>query len=184
MQLPITTHRLYINEFNRNMAENFHKNSLDEDNRRFVPDEVFETVDAARKTLTWLISCYVKKDAPLVYPVFLNDGENIGYVQAVPIPDGWEIGYHIAKTFTGNGYATEAVNAFLPCVMRHLGITKIFGICHAENIASRKVLEKCGFILEYEGAGQYFGQEQPVCRYKYIAIHETMDTHQNMQDYI
>jgi len=35
--------------------------------------------------------------------------ENIGYVQAVPIGDEWEVGYHIASKYTGNGYATEAV---------------------------------------------------------------------------
>ena len=27
-----------------------HENSLDEDNRKFIPDEVFETVDEARET--------------------------------------------------------------------------------------------------------------------------------------
>ena len=165
MKLPIKTQRLYIDKFNEDMAESVHINSLDEDNRRFVPDEVFESVEVAKQIISELVSFYAMKDMPLVYPVFLSDGQHIGHVQTAPITDGWEIGYHIAKPFTGNGYATEAVNAFLPHIMRHLGVAKIYGISHAENIASCKVLEKCGFVLEYEEVDIYHGEEQPVCRY-------------------
>jgi hypothetical protein len=47
--LRIETERLIITEFNESMIQCVHLNSLDEDNRRFVPDEVFETVENARK---------------------------------------------------------------------------------------------------------------------------------------
>jgi len=165
--LPIISKRLYIAELDESMAETFHLNSMDDDNRRFVPDEVFETVERAREILAWLISCYSQNDAPLVYAIMLNGGQNIGYVQAVPIPGGWEIGYHVAKPYTGNDYATEAVNAFLPHVMRRIGITEIYGICCADNFASRKVLEKCGFKLEFDGIGKEHGEDRHIRRYKY-----------------
>ena len=45
--MRIETARLLITEFTMDMAQAVHLNSLDEDNRRFVPDEVFETVEAA-----------------------------------------------------------------------------------------------------------------------------------------
>ena len=178
MILPIKTGRLYIAEFNEDMAESVHFNSIDEDNRRFVPDEVFETVEDARKTISELISFYSRDDSPLVYPLFLNDGRHIGHVQAVPIGNGWEVGFHVAKPYTGHGYATEAVNAFLPPIMRRLGATRIFGICRADNAASRKVLEKCGFYLEFEGKGVYHGEERSICRYEHyneFAFLERMD---------
>ena len=38
--MKIETERLIITEFTMDMAEAVHLNSLDEDNRRFVPDEV------------------------------------------------------------------------------------------------------------------------------------------------
>ena len=47
----IETERLIIKEFTADMAQAVHENSLDEDTRRFVPDEVFETVDDARETV-------------------------------------------------------------------------------------------------------------------------------------
>ena len=144
----LESERLVITEFIESMAQTLHENSLDEDNRRFVPDEVFETVEEAHETIVALMECYEKDDAPLVYPVLLQNGENIGHVQIVPLDDEWEIGYHIAKQHTGNDYATEALKTFLPIVMARLGISRVLGIVDSENAASCAVLEKCGFVLE------------------------------------
>ncbi len=162
----IETERLTITEFTPDMAQAVHENSLDEDNRRFVPDEVFETVDEAAETIEFLMSQYGGSDGPFVYPVLIKDGANIGYVQAIPLDDGfWEIGFHVGEKYTKNGYATEAVKAFLPVIMNKLGIEKIKGICLSENIASKKVMEKCGFVLEFEGTDSYQGDQRQICRY-------------------
>lgn len=163
----IKTDRLLITELDESMIESVHLNSLDDDNRRFVPDEVFETIDTAREIVQWLISRYQGNEGPFVYPILLQNGTNIGYVQAVRIKDGWEIGYHVSKTYTGNGYSTEAVIAFLPVIMNQLKISNIYGICLAENIASQRVLDKCGFVLEYAGLGNYQGFQRLIYRYKY-----------------
>ena len=166
--MRIETKRLTITEFTMDMAEAVHLNSLDEDNRRFVPDEVFETVEEAADTVGFLMGVYENGDGPLVYPVLLKDDTYIGYVQAVPCDDGtWEIGYHIGANYTGNGYATEAVKAFLPVIMPKLGLDRIKGICLADNKASVKVMERCGFIKEFEGVGPYQGQEQNICKFMF-----------------
>ena len=164
----IKTERLYITEFTLDMVEAVHLNSLDEDNRRFNPDEVFETIEDAQNTVEFLMNSYKNVDGPLVYPVLLADGTNIGYVQVVPMNDGnCEVGYHIAKAYAGNGYATEAVKAFLPEIMKKLDIKEINGICVADNIASIKVLEKTGFTKEFEGMGTYQNEEKEICKYVY-----------------
>lgn len=157
--MRIETERLVITELTMDMAMDVHKNSLDEDVRRFVPDEVFETVEEARETIEFLMSQYGSAEGPLVYAVITKDAtENIGYVQLVPIDDGnWEIGYHVAKAKTGKGYATEAVKAFLPVIAERVGITEVYGICLPENAASRRVLEKCGFETFFTGEGTYHG---------------------------
>ena len=166
--MKIETKRLTITEFTMDMAEAVHKESLDEDNRRFVPDEVFETVEDAAETVEFLMSVYENGNGSLVYPVTLKDGTYIGYVQAVPFDDGtWEIGYHIGKNYTKQGYATEAVNAFLPVIMKQIGITEMTGICLADNKASVKVMERCGFAKLYEGIGNYQGEQREICRFVY-----------------
>jgi RimJ/RimL family protein N-acetyltransferase len=166
-KLYIETERLVITEFDETMIENVHENSLDDDIRRFVPDEVFETVEDARKTVLFLMGCYSGTNGPFVYPILLKNGENIGYVQVIPNENEWEIGYHIAKKHTRNGYATEAVSAFLPLIMPQLKIEKISGVSDIENRASCAVMEKCGFTLEYKGAGKMHGKVRTICRYTY-----------------
>lgn len=157
MSFLIETERLVITKMTMDMAMDVHKNSLDEDTRRFVPDEVFETLDDAKETIEFLMSQYGSTDGPLVYAVLTKDrNKNIGYVQLVPIDDGkWEIGYHIAKQYTGNGYATEAVKAFLPVMAEKVGVTEVYGIRLLENVASGRVLEKCGFETFFTGEGPY-----------------------------
>ena len=164
--MRMETERLFITEFTPDMADDVHRNSLDEDNRRFVPDEVFETVEEARETVAFLMSRYGGTDGPLAYAVLTKDGmKNIGYVQLVPLDGGsWEIGYHIAKPYTGRGYATEAVRAFLPVMAETVGTEEILGICLRENTASKHVLCKCGFVPVYEGPGEYQGETREIFR--------------------
>ena len=162
----IETERLIITEFTMDMARSVQENSVDEDNRRFVPDEVWETVEEAAETLAFLISQYGSPEGPLVYPVIVKEThENAGYVQLCPIEDGqWEVGYHIAKRFTGRGYATEAVKAFLPAIAKAANLTEIHGICLAENRASLAVMQNCGFENVFSGTGFYQGEEREIIR--------------------
>ena len=163
--LRIETERLLIRTFTPEMAEDVHINSLDEDNRRFVPDEVFETVEDAQETVDFLIGQYGGTEGPFVYPVILKENlANIGYVQLVPIDEGWEIGYHIAKAYTGKGYASEAASAFLPEMAKLHRLDAVYGICLAENKASVRVMEKCGFERLYAGPGPYQGAEREIVR--------------------
>ncbi|MBR3505029.1 MAG: GNAT family N-acetyltransferase [Clostridia bacterium] len=164
--MNIETDRLTITDLTMDMAQAVHENSLDEDTRRFVPDEVFETLEDARETVEFLISQYGATEGPLVYAVITRAGGlNIGYVQMVPLEDGtWEIGYHIAKKHTGKGYATEAVRAFLPVMAGRIGLREVYGICLKENAASCRVLEKCGFEKLFDGVGPYQGQQREIVK--------------------
>ncbi|MDR3084709.1 MAG: GNAT family N-acetyltransferase, partial [Christensenellaceae bacterium] len=112
LKTPIETARLAITSFEMGMAQSVWLQSLEGDNKEFMPDEVFETLDEAREAIARLIAFYRCKGAPLVYPVVLKDGRQIGHVEAVPIASGWEVGYRIAKAHANNGYATEALQAF------------------------------------------------------------------------
>ena len=158
--------RLTITTFSLDMAQSVYENSQDDDIKRFVPDEVYDSVEEAHTAIDFLMSRYNSADGPFVYPIITNDGgKNIGYVQLCQIDDGsWEIGYHIAKQFMGKGYATEAVKAFLPVMAQKLNLNEVYGICLAENTASVRVLEKCGFSKIYQGLGNYQGKEAQIIK--------------------
>ena len=165
--MNIKASRLKIKTFSLDMAQSVYENSQDDDTRRFVPDEVYDSVEEARVAIEFLISRYDSANGPFVYPIITNDGgKNIGYVQLCQIDDGsWEIGYHIAKQFTGHGYATEAVKAFLPAMAKKLNIKEVYGICLAENTASVRVLEKCGFVHLFQSSGNYLGKEAEIIKF-------------------
>ena len=164
--MNIKTPRLTITTFSPDMAQSVYENSQDDDTRRFVPDEVYDSVEEACAAIEFLLSRYDSTDGPFVYPIITNVGsKNIGYVQLCQIDDGsWEIGYHIAKQFTGKGYATEAVKAFLPAMAKKLNLNEVYGICLGENLASIRVLEKGGFTQIYQGLGNYQGKEAQIVK--------------------
>ena len=166
--MKIKTPRLTITRFSPDMAQAVYENSQDDDTRRFVPDEVYDSVEEAIEAIEFLMSRYVSADGPFVYPIITNDGgKNIGYVQLCKLEleeVSWEIGYHIAKNFTGKGYATEAVKGFLTAMAQKLNLKEVYGICLAENTASVRVLEKCGFTQTYKGLGNYQGKDAQIIK--------------------
>lgn len=161
----IENDNLQIVKMNKSMYFDIYQNSLDDDNRKYVPDEVFDSLEEASEVVNHIISAYDSEDGPFVYSVIRKkDNINLGYVQLVRLEEGWEIGYHIAKIFTGNGYATEAVNLFIKYIQNNTNVKQIFGIALAANKASRRVLEKCGFELIYEGNGLYQERKRKIIK--------------------
>lgn len=56
-------------------------------------------------------------------------------------------GYVLAQDGWGKGYATEALRAMVE-LARSVGVRRLYAICHPDNRASWRVLEKCGFTRE------------------------------------
>jgi len=61
--------------------------------------------------------------------------------------DSAELGYWIAPPLWGKGMMTEAAHAVLGCAFETIGLHKITVGCIAENVGSRRVIEKLGFRL-------------------------------------
>lgn len=67
-----------------------------------------------------------------------------------------EIGYGILEEYQGQDYATEAVKAALRWAFQNPNVTAIEAETEDDNAASKRVLEKCGFI-----ASGIIGKEGP-----------------------
>lgn len=164
MQL-IGNQDIEIRLFDLSMVEDVWKNSNDENNRKYVPDEVFETIEEAYEVVNQLIESYKKEEGPFVYPVFRKiDNANLGYVQLIKIKEGWEIGYHIAKQYTNKGYATKALKLFIEHIKNTTNIKEIYGIALAKNKASLRVLEKNGFETVFKGLAKYQGKNRIIVK--------------------
>ena len=53
-------------------------------------------------------------------------------------------------------------------MMKEKNLDQVYGICTSENIASKRVMEKCSFKKEYEGEGEYQGKSRSIAKYIYI----------------
>ncbi len=55
-----------------------------------------------------------------------------------------DFGYVLHRHYWGQGYATEAAQAVVAWISSLPGIARIWATCDVENLASARVLEKCG----------------------------------------
>jgi RimJ/RimL family protein N-acetyltransferase len=60
-----------------------------------------------------------------------------------------ELGYRLRQEYWGQGYASEAARALVAFGFATLGLHRIFAMCHPENDASQRVMQKIG--MQYEG---------------------------------
>ena len=59
-----------------------------------------------------------------------------------------EIGYWLGEPFWGRGIVTEALVAVTRYAIETHGLTRVFAVPFAGNLASCRVLEKAGYVLE------------------------------------
>jgi ribosomal-protein-alanine N-acetyltransferase len=60
-----------------------------------------------------------------------------------------EIAFNLARSYWGQGYATEAVRVVLGVGFTSYSLNRIEGTCMLDNVASARVMEKVG--MRYEG---------------------------------
>ena len=96
-----------------------------------------------------------------IWMIELKDGTHIGELcfKGLSTDGITEIGYGIAEDYQGYGYATEAVNATVLWALNQFGVECVTAETEIDNIASVRVLEKCGFIRTGT-----FGEEGPIYR--------------------
>jgi RimJ/RimL family protein N-acetyltransferase len=83
----------------------------------------------------------IRADETTINRVIVVDGEVAGSIGSWGDPGEREVTYWIGRSYWGKGIATSALNAFLT-VDRSRPLHA--RIAH-DNVASRRVLEKCGF---------------------------------------
>lgn len=70
-----------------------------------------------------------------------------------------ELHYHLAPAAWGNGLATEAARAVLEWGFEQGRLGRVVAVIHPENLASRRVAEKCGLTfwkeIELQDSGRF-----------------------------
>jgi [ribosomal protein S5]-alanine N-acetyltransferase len=94
----------------------------------------------------------VRDRAPETTFAIAVDGEAVGSIGFVLHRDvervSAEIGYWLGEPFWGRGITTEALIAVTRHAIAAHSLTRIFAVPFAWNLASCRVLEKAGYVLE------------------------------------
>jgi RimJ/RimL family protein N-acetyltransferase len=105
------------------------------------------TIEAGR---AWLAAASVE-DPPTALAIDVG-GEAVGGIGVIAGADvnrhAGEIGYWLGRAWWGRGLATASVTHFVPWVARTFGFARLFAQAFETNLASMRVLEKCGFQRE------------------------------------
>lgn len=146
--IKIETERLILREYKESDWEAVHVYSqqeeilayeawgpnTEEETKAFIRRSIDERNEIPRKGITLAIT--LKNEGDLIGGCgfrISDESANQGY-----------FGYIINPKFWGKGFATEACKSLLDFVVREFAITEIEAKCDVLNIASQKVLEKCG----------------------------------------
>ncbi|GAB2025415.1 hypothetical protein OfM1_14860 [Lactovum odontotermitis] len=112
-----------------------------------------------------------KKHAVQYYPIFnLENDEFIGCCGFRPFSaeggDDLEMGFHLRKKFWGAGFTYEAGSAVLEYARGKFPDKRIYAGHAPDNLASRKVLEKLGFVYFKDSFYPPTGRFHPSYYYK------------------
>jgi len=102
------------------------------------------------------------------------EGEIAGHIEffrPVSYWDAFELSYQLyADQYAGRGFVTEAVQLLVDYLFGAKKEHRIHLVVVPENAASRRIAEKCGFVLEGTVRGAFFndGRNQDVLLYSLL----------------
>jgi ribosomal-protein-alanine N-acetyltransferase len=99
----------------------------------------------------WL-SAVLEQEGPKRYFAIIVNSKLAGSIGLTPKADIYrknsEVGYFVAPEFWGRGIASSALKAVTAYAFRTFDIIRVYAEPFADNIGSRRVLEKAGYTLE------------------------------------
>ena len=151
------TERLRMRRFEKEDAERLYAYHLDEEVKKWIPNESYEDVEEALETAEFFAECVDRKELPYVLAIELKEtGELIGDTGINEVegkPEEVEIGFVICPERRGEGYATEAAKAMTEFAAAAFRARVLYGRVMKGNDASVRVLEKNGYRFDREESG-------------------------------
>jgi RimJ/RimL family protein N-acetyltransferase len=100
----------------------------------------------------------IMKDETIILQTILFKGQVAGNLVSFELSGQREVGYWLGREFWGKGIATRALSEFLKQVKER----PLYAHVARHNIASLRVLEKCGFTIQGEEKNFAVIQGEPV----------------------
>ena len=147
--IELITDRLILRQMKEEDAKGIFDSFVNNEKFLYYANKEKRTLDQEIESLYGIEEKYKNKEY-YNWLITLLDGEIIGSINLHVDNENdlvW-FNYAIDDRHYNHGYMTEALNAIKVFALENLKVSKIIGGCEVDNIASQKVMEKCGFKLE------------------------------------
>ncbi|MBS1555955.1 MAG: GNAT family N-acetyltransferase [Bacteroidetes bacterium] len=129
-------------------SEIFYTYASKEEATRYVSWPTHQTMRDTNDFLRYAVAAW-KKGTDFSWSVRLKEtGRLVGSIGVLPGDGKVQFGYAFGPAHWNKGYATEVVKRVLLEVKKMDGVYRIGTLVDVENVASAKVLLKCGLIEE------------------------------------
>ena len=152
--IALQTERLRLRSHRKSDLPSHYALMSDPEVMYFLQDIMCRTTEQAEATLAMAMEEISAADRTCTFLcVETPQGERvgeIGYTKNTGTPAGKVVtmGYFFNKRFWGKGYATEALAEVLRFAFEEDGVYRVCCGCNAENTASERVMQRCGFTKE------------------------------------
>lgn len=169
--VSLETRSLLLRPFEPGDVEPMLAMSQEECARKWLPSQVYRDEAHAVSAVDRLIRQFDLEMTPKTNAFVFGVADKattrlIGHVGLSPMLAGVEVGFAIATLEQGKGYATEAVSRACAWGFERFSLLAILGFTDAENVASQRVLRRCGFRRKEEKMLRFQGVERSVISFE------------------
>ena len=144
----------------------FFEQQLDPDANYMAAFTTKDPTDRDAFTAHW---ARIRSDKTIINQTVLYDGQVAGSVASYEDAGHLEVTYWFGQEFWGKGIATRALAAFLA----YQTTRPIYARAAKDNLASLRVLQKCGFVITGEDKGFANARGQEIEEYMLTLAAET-----------
>lgn len=149
----LQTSRLILRQFElEDAAVMFRSWASNPNVTKYLSWPTHESIEVSESIIQMWVTDYENLEQYNWAIVLKETGEAIGSIGLVNVDNKNEradMGYCIAEEYWGQGMVSEATQALLDFLFKEVGFNRISAWHMKENIASGKVMKKCG--MQYEG---------------------------------
>jgi RimJ/RimL family protein N-acetyltransferase len=168
--LPIRTPSLRLRALTAGDAVRMMALNGEPSTRRWLPSHVYADAEVAAARMQFLIGCYASPGDPRQGPFVLAvddaaSGDLLGHVGFSPFDDDVEVSYAIAEASRRRGLGAEALLHGCRWAAQQFNLASVLALTEAENTASRRTLDRAGFVHAGDVVMRFQGSPQTVSRY-------------------
>jgi RimJ/RimL family protein N-acetyltransferase len=150
MKTTLETERLLFRELLPSDAEAMFELDSDPDVVKYLGVKPLTHVDQTRQLIDSIRQQYLENGIGRWAVILKETNAFIGWAGLKFIPEindrknVYDLGYRFLKRHWGKGYGSESAKAFIDFGFNEMQLPRISAYIDVENVASQKILEKCG----------------------------------------